>query len=181
MRAAIRFRDNSKWRTFAWSSARSRRFDRGSKQWLTKLLLLFRFQEAERHTGGHPKIALDPLCLKDATLCLFSHLNLVLSSFAPHKSDLGWSTFSTSGTRLKVETKWSDPQSNCLDWRAHQVWWINSVRKCSGNIFEGWWFFFLLLAPLMEDEAKTHPIHWASRHKVKDVENRSQNGSTELD
>ena len=23
----------------------------------------FRFQEAERHTGGHPKIALDPLFL----------------------------------------------------------------------------------------------------------------------
>ena len=35
----------------------------------------------------------------------------------------------------------SDPQRNCLDWRAHQVWWINSVRKSSGNIFEGWWLF----------------------------------------
>ena len=34
----------------------------------------FRFQEAERHTGGHPKIELDPLRLKDATLCLFSQL-----------------------------------------------------------------------------------------------------------
>ena len=33
----------------------------------------FRFQEAERLTGGHTKIALDQLCLKDATLCLFSH------------------------------------------------------------------------------------------------------------
>ena len=54
----------------------------------------FRFQEAEHHTGVHPKIALDPLCLKDATLCLFPQLNLVLSSFAHHKSDLGWSTFS---------------------------------------------------------------------------------------
>ena len=54
----------------------------------------FRFQEAERHTGGHSNFALDPLCFKDATLCLFSHLNLVLSSFAHHKSDLGWSTFS---------------------------------------------------------------------------------------
>ena len=53
----------------------------------------FRFQEAERHRGGHPEIALDPLCLKDATLCLFSHLNLVLSGFAHHKSDFGWSTF----------------------------------------------------------------------------------------
>ena len=30
-----------------------------------------RFQEAERPTGGHPKIALAPLCLEDATLCLF--------------------------------------------------------------------------------------------------------------
>ena len=53
----------------------------------------FRFQEAERPTGGHPKIALDPLCLKEATLCLFSHINLVLSGFAHHKGDLGWSTF----------------------------------------------------------------------------------------
>ena len=53
----------------------------------------FRFWEAERPTGGQPKIALDPLCLKDATLCLLSHLNLVLSGFAHHKSDLGWSTF----------------------------------------------------------------------------------------
>ena len=53
----------------------------------------FRFQEAERPTGGHPKITLDPICLKDATPCLSSHLNLVLSRFAPHKSDLGWSTF----------------------------------------------------------------------------------------
>ena len=52
----------------------------------------FHFQEAGR-TGGHPKIALDPLCLKDATLCLFSHLNLVLSGFAHHQSDFGWSTF----------------------------------------------------------------------------------------
>ena len=26
-------------------------------------------------------------------ICLFSHLNLVLSGFAHHKSDLGWSTF----------------------------------------------------------------------------------------
>ena len=55
-------------------------------------IFFFRFQEAERHTGGHPKIALDPLCLKDATR-LLSHLNLVLSGFAHHKSDLGWSTF----------------------------------------------------------------------------------------
>ena len=69
----------------------SRRFGRGSKLSSTKLLLPF--QEAERRTGGHPKIALDPLCLKDATLCLFSHLNLGLSGFAHHKSDFGWSTF----------------------------------------------------------------------------------------
>ena len=53
----------------------------------------FRFQEAESPTGGHPKIALDPLCFKDATPCLFSHLNLVLSGFASHKGDLGVSTF----------------------------------------------------------------------------------------
>ena len=53
----------------------------------------FRFQEEERHTAGHPKIALDPLCLKDATLCLFSHLNLVLRGFDHHKNDFGWSTF----------------------------------------------------------------------------------------
>ena len=42
-----------------------------------RLSFFFRFQEAERDTGGHPKVALDPLCLKDATLCLFPHLNLV--------------------------------------------------------------------------------------------------------
>ena len=53
----------------------------------------FHFQEAVRHTAGHPKIALNPLCLKDATVCLFSHLNLVLSGFAHHKSDFSWSTF----------------------------------------------------------------------------------------
>ena len=33
----------------------------------------------------------------------------------------------------------------------------------------------------MTDEAKTHPMHKASRHKVNDVKNRSQNGSAELD
>ena len=69
----------------------SRRFDRGSKN--RRRSFFFRFEEAERPTGGHPKIALDPLCLKDAPLCLFSHLNLVLSGFAHHKSDSGWSTF----------------------------------------------------------------------------------------
>ena len=53
----------------------------------------FRFQEAERPTGGTRKIALDPLCLKEATVCLFSHINLVLSVFAHHKGDLGLSTF----------------------------------------------------------------------------------------
>ena len=51
----------------------------------------FRFQDAERPTGDHAKIALDPLCPKDTTFCLCSHLNL--SGFAHHKSDLGWSTF----------------------------------------------------------------------------------------
>ena len=53
----------------------------------------FRFQEAERPTGGTQKIALDPLCLKEATLRLFSHINLVLGVFAHHKGDLGLSTF----------------------------------------------------------------------------------------
>ena len=89
----------------------------------------FRFQEAERPTGGTPKIALDPLCFKEATLCLFSHINLVLSGFAHHKGDLGLSTFgcvhwsvvgevappSTSGTRLKVENPETDPRRYCLD------------------------------------------------------------------
>ena len=41
--------------------------------------------------------------------------------------------------------------------------------------------FRTLLAPPVEDEAKTHPKHLASRHKVKDVENRSEKGSIELD
>ena len=53
----------------------------------------FRFQEVERPTGGTPKFAQGPLCLKEATLCLFSHINLVLSGFAHHKGDLGLSTF----------------------------------------------------------------------------------------
>ena len=51
----------------------------------------FSSQKAGRHTGGQPKIALDPLCLKDATLCLFAQLYLVLSGFAyccPHPSPL---------------------------------------------------------------------------------------------
>ena len=45
--------------------------------------LFFRFQEAERPTGVIPKIALDSLCLKEDTLCLFSHINLILRVFAP--------------------------------------------------------------------------------------------------
>ena len=53
----------------------------------------FRFQEAERRKGRPPRFALDQLCLKWAILCLFSHINLVLSGFAHHKSDLGLSTF----------------------------------------------------------------------------------------
>ena len=92
MRAGMRFRDNSKWRTFAWCSACF------SSSWLRlqnnrRRSFFFRFQEAERPTGGTPKIALDPLCFKEATLCLFSHINLVLSGFAHHKGDLGLSTF----------------------------------------------------------------------------------------
>ena len=88
----------------------------------------FRFQEAERPKGRPPRIAMDPLCLKGATLCLFSHINLVLSGFAHHKSDLGLSTLvgcigvwkaklhpCTSGTRLKGENPETDPQRNCLD------------------------------------------------------------------
>ena len=39
----------------------------------------------------------------------------------------------------------------------------DTVRMRSGNIFEGWWFFLvclhLLLAPLVEYEAKTYPMH----------------------
>ena len=50
-------------------------------------------------------------------------------------------TLSTSGTRLKVENPGTDPPRNCLDWRAHQFWWITSVRKCSGSLFEGCVFF----------------------------------------
>ena len=36
----------------------------------------------------------------------------------------------------------TDPKRNCLDWHAHQVSWINSVRKSSGYIFEGWCVYF---------------------------------------
>ena len=53
---------------------------------------------------------------------------------------------STSGTRLNVENPDSDLQGNCFDPRAHEVWWINSVRKNLGNIFEGWWFLNFFLA-----------------------------------
>ena len=49
----------------------SRRLDRGSKQ--SRRSFFFRFQEAERPIGGTPKIALDPLCLKEAPLCLCIH------------------------------------------------------------------------------------------------------------
>ena len=69
----------------------SRRRDRGSKQ--STRSFFFRFQEAVRPIGGTPKIALDPLCLKETTLFLFSHINLVLSGFAHHRGDLGLSTF----------------------------------------------------------------------------------------
>ena len=58
---------------------------------------------------------------------------------------------------------------------------MNSVKKDLGNIFEGWSFCHLLLAPLMEDEDKTQPMLYTGRHNVKDVENCSQNRSTELD
>ena len=76
----------------------------------------FRFQEAERPTGGPPKIALDPLCLKDATLCLFSHINLILSGFAHHKGDLGLSTFGcvhgrVVGERLHPQHLWDQAES----------------------------------------------------------------------
>ena len=136
----------------------------------------FHFQEAERRTGGHPKIALDPLCLKDATLFILTS-KLGFERFCSPQQWLRLVDFwlcalercrrsctpSTSGTRLKVKKPGSDPQRNCLDLRAHQVWWINSVRKKAGNIFEGWCFFLLcfhlLLAPLVEDKAKTHPMH----------------------
>ena len=53
----------------------------------------FRTLEAERPKGRPPRIALDPFCLKGATLFLFSHINLVLSGVAHHKSDWGLSTF----------------------------------------------------------------------------------------
>ena len=43
------------------------------------------------------------------------------------------STPNTSGTRLKVEKPATDPQRNCLDWRARQVWWIILARKSSLN------------------------------------------------
>ena len=131
----------------------------------------FSVQEGERPTGGHRRIALDRLSrFKDAAVCLFSHLNLVLSGFVHHKIDLGWSTFgcvplgvvgevvppSTSGTRLKVEKPATDPQRKCLDFRVHQVWWINSGKKAP-EIFFKIGGFHLLLATLVGDEVKTPP------------------------
>ena len=59
------------------------------------------------------------------------------------------------------------------------------MRKDLGNISEVWWgfllYFHLPFAPLVEEEAKIHPMHYGRRHNVKDVENRSRNGFAELD
>ena len=45
-------------------------------------IFFFRFQEAECPTGSHPKISLDPLCLKDATVRLLSHLKGTMINFS---------------------------------------------------------------------------------------------------
>ena len=122
----------------------------------------FRFQEAERRTGGHPKIAPDPLLPQGRYSLFILTSKLGFERFCSPQEWLRLVDFwlralercrrsctpppppppRTSGTRLKVEMPGSDPQRKCLDWRAHQVWWINSVRKSSVNIFEGWWFFW---------------------------------------
>ena len=74
----------------------------------------FRFQEAERPTGGSPKIALDPLCLKKATVFFF------LSCY--------WKTH--------MFRHWSSKKLLGQTCTASLV-----VRKDLGNIFESWSFF----------------------------------------
>ena len=131
----------------------SRRFDRGSKQSSTKLLLPFpgsrmphRWPPKDRPGPALPqgryslfiltsKLGFERFCSPQEWLRL---VDFWLRALERCRRSC---TPSTSGTRLKVEKPGSDPQRNCLDWRAHQVWWISSVRKSSGNIFEGWWFF----------------------------------------
>ena len=148
----MRFRDDSKWWTFACDVLRaSRRFDRGFKQ----SKLLFPFLGSRTPHRWPPKDHPGP-ALPQGRYSLF-----ILTSqlgFEPFCSPQDWlglvdfwlraleccrrsCTPSTSGARLKVGKPATDPQRNCLDWCAHQVWSINSVRKTSGNIFEGWWFF----------------------------------------
>ena len=153
MRAAIRFRDNSKWRTFPWCSA-CFPSSWSRLQTIVEEASSSVFQEAERRTGCHPKIALNP-ALRQGLYSLFILTSeLGFERFCSPQESLRLVDFwlralercrrsctPSIGTRLKVEKPGSDPQRNCLDWRAHQVWWINSVRKSSGNIFEGWWFF----------------------------------------
>ena len=131
----------------------SRRFDRSSKQSSTKLLLPFSGSRTPHRwpPKDHPgpalpqgryslfiltsKLGCERFCSPQEWLRLVDFWLRALERFRRS------CTPSTSGTRLKVEKPGSDPRRNCLDWRAHQVWWINSVRKSSGNIFEGWWFF----------------------------------------
>ena len=153
MRAAIRFRNNSKWRTSAWCSACFPSFwsrlqtivDEASSS-------VFRKQNAAQvATQRSPWTRFASRTL----LSVYSHIKTWFWAFCSPQEWLQLVDFwlralercrrscipSTSRTRLKVKKPGSDPQRNCLDWRAHQVWWINSVRKSSGNIFEGWRFF----------------------------------------
>ena len=73
MRGAMHFLDNSKWRTFAGCSACFMLF------WLrlrkTKMKLLLLFSESRTPQRWSPRIALDPVCLKETTLCLFSYID----------------------------------------------------------------------------------------------------------
>ena len=153
MRAAIRFHDNSKWRTFTWWSACFPSFWSQLQTILDEASSsVFRKQNATQvATQRSPWTRFASRTL----LSVYSHILTwfwaVLRTTWVTSAGRLWlralegcrrsCTPSTSGTRLKVEKPGSDPQRNCLDWCAHQVWWINSVRKSSGNIFEGWWFF----------------------------------------
>ena len=67
------------------------RFHRGSGQAEKKFLPLF--SESRTAQRLAPRSGPDPVCLKEATRCWCSHINLVLSGFADCKSYLGLSTF----------------------------------------------------------------------------------------
>ena len=150
----MRFRDNSKWRTFAWCSACF------SSSWSRLQTIVDEASSSVFRKQNAPQVAPQrSRWTRFASRKLLSAYSHILTWFwaVLLTTRVTWACRllvacigallvklhppSTSGTRLKVENPETDPRRYCLDWRAHQVWWINSVRKDLGNIFEGWSFF----------------------------------------